>query len=138
MRDDDCGNAVEERRQKSKGKTERIGMETSCGVGVGEREEPRLKPRPLALSVASLVVPFAKMRNLEEKDWGWRGGGAKYAFGCVECAKEAFMWNCSVGGGKPGSGAGHIDLEVIVYVYESVNKYPLSIYDRLGWGCSGV
>lgn len=84
-----------------------------------------------------MVVPFAKMGNLEEKDWGWDGGRAEYDFGCIEYAVEAFMWNCSVGGGKSGSGAGHVDLEVTVHFYVSINKYPLRIYDRLGWGGSG-
>lgn len=45
-------------------------------VGVAEREEPRMKPRPLTWSLVWLVVLFTKMRNSEEeRDWGVCGGG---------------------------------------------------------------
>lgn len=49
-------------------------------VRLGEMEEPRMKPRPVAWSLVWLVVSFTKMGNSEEEqDWG--GGGRRAGFG---------------------------------------------------------
>jgi hypothetical protein len=69
----------------------------------GEREEPRMKARPLAWSVVRLVIPFAKMGSLEEKqDWGRGGGRVEFGLGHVEIFScwwktRIWSWECSFG-----------------------------------------
>lgn len=91
-----------------------------------------MKPRPLVWSLVWLPVPFIKMGNSEEEqDLGGGGGGAecvgwKYPRGNVQLAVK-----------YKGLEPGGVNLEVTVHFYVLINKYLLSVCDRLGWGCSG-
>ena len=54
----------------------RTGDWFSVAVGVRDREEPRMKPRPLARPLVWLVVPIIRKGNSEEEqDQGGGGGG---------------------------------------------------------------
>lgn len=44
-------------------------------MGVRDREEPRMKARPLAWSLVWLVVPFIRKGNSEEEQDRGGGGG---------------------------------------------------------------
>lgn len=78
----------------------RTGDWLDVGVGLEEREEPRMKPRPLAWSLVCLVVSFTKMGSSEEEqDWGGGGRRANFGFGYCEREMELSRWKCSVDSG---------------------------------------
>ena len=105
---------------------------------MGEKEEPRVKPMPVAWSLLWLVVPFTKMGNSdEEPDRDGAGQGLSLVLDTLSVRWKYPSGNVQLTVEYKGLELGHVNLEIVIHFYVLVNKYLLSICGRLGWGCYG-